>query len=73
LGFFSIYKAAMLFSFAAFMDALIVAKICVLFSSSCLYQAGFSGGIYHFANTRGDTVVFGYDCATGKWVILKTT
>nr|WP_236590228.1 hypothetical protein [Sphingobacterium multivorum] len=28
---------------------------------------------YHFANSGGATVVFEYQCATGKWVLINTT
>lgn len=28
---------------------------------------------YHFANAGGAIVVFEYHCATGKWVLMKTT
>lgn len=34
LGFFSVYKAAMLFSLATLINASMVAKMCALFSSS---------------------------------------
>lgn len=37
------------------------------------FRVSYKNHNYHFANTGGATVVFEYQCATGKWVLINTT